>query len=275
MLPSVACGSWRGCRSVERAQAWRCASPPALLNGDVERAAEFSRQATVYLRGSRTSSACSFSLVLWMTACSLSCPEMPKKRIESSVRDIVRLALQANNLLVLIIATWEISEMQTVGNSPLRAWATLQKAEYMVVGPNGEPLALGGLGGQAGLWCHPSRTGSAARGPGIPGAGAQGNSGPVADQQSDAMIAQVQLYHARGDIAESQAVLAEASRLALSTESSQWDDTIVSSVAVRLALQGVDLAQAALWWKTGDFPDLAGRSSAGGLSLRHIRASSP
>ncbi len=230
-----------------------CQSTLALLSEDVERAAEFSRQATVYLQEQnpfvRSFMALDDSLFFVLSGDA-------EKAIES-LRDTVRLALQANNLLVLIIATWEISEMQTVQAQLGRAWATLQKAEYMAVGPNGEPLALGGLGdiGYGAILLERDLLQEAQE---YLERGRKATQALWPISNLDAMIAQAQLYHARGDIAESQAVLAEASRLALSTESSQWDDTIVSSVAVRLALQCDDLAQAALWWKTGRFPDLAG-----------------
>lgn len=45
--------------------------------------------------------------------------------------------------------------------------------------------------------------------------------------------------------------------MALSTESSQWDDAVVSATAARLALQRNDLVAALQWWKKGGFPDLA------------------
>jgi LuxR family maltose regulon positive regulatory protein len=70
------------------------------------------------------------------------------------------------------------------------------------------------------------------------------------------MIALARLHQAMGDISESQAILAEAERMALSTDASEWDEAIAPSVAVRLALQRDDLASAEQWWKKGGFPDL-------------------
>jgi LuxR family maltose regulon positive regulatory protein len=59
-----------------------------------------------------------------------------------------------------------------------------------------------------------------------------------------------------GGISESQAILAEAERMALSTDSSQWDDAFVAATGVRLALQRDDLAAAEQGWHKGGFPDL-------------------
>ena len=72
----------------------------------------------------------------------------------------------------------------------------------------------------------------------------------------DGMISLARLRQAMGDIPGSQAVLAEAARMALSTDASEWDDAVVAAVAVRLALQRDDLAAAEQWWKKGGFPDL-------------------
>jgi LuxR family maltose regulon positive regulatory protein len=44
--------------------------------------------------------------------------------------------------------------------------------------------------------------------------------------------------------------------MALSTDSSQWDDAFVAATAIRLALQRNDLAAAEQWWYKGGFPDL-------------------
>jgi hypothetical protein len=70
------------------------------------------------------------------------------------------------------------------------------------------------------------------------------------------MVSLARLYQAMGDISESQAILAEAERMALSTDSSQWDDAFVAATAIRLALQRNDLAAAEQWWHKGGFPDL-------------------
>jgi LuxR family maltose regulon positive regulatory protein len=72
----------------------------------------------------------------------------------------------------------------------------------------------------------------------------------------DGMVSMARLCQAMGDISESQAILAEAERMALSTDSSQWDDAFVAATAVRLALQRDDLAAAEQWWHKGGFPDL-------------------
>jgi LuxR family maltose regulon positive regulatory protein len=69
------------------------------------------------------------------------------------------------------------------------------------------------------------------------------------------MVSLARLLQIQGDTSGSQAIIEEASQMALSTESSQWDDAMVSAIAARLALQRDDLPAAAQWWKKGGFPD--------------------
>jgi LuxR family maltose regulon positive regulatory protein len=70
------------------------------------------------------------------------------------------------------------------------------------------------------------------------------------------MISLARLHQAVGDIDGTKAIIAEAARMALSTDASEWDEAVAPVVAVRLALQRDDLAAAEQWWKKGGFPDL-------------------
>ena len=63
-------------------------------------------------------------------------------------------------------------------------------------------------------------------------------------------------HQALGDISRAQDVIEEAARMALRSDSNQWNGALISSLAVRLALQRDDLAAAEQWWIKGEFPDL-------------------
>jgi LuxR family maltose regulon positive regulatory protein len=71
----------------------------------------------------------------------------------------------------------------------------------------------------------------------------------------DSMVSLARLRQIQGDLSGSQAVIENALQLALSGESSQWDETLISAIAVRLALQRGDLPDAEKWWNRGNFPD--------------------
>jgi LuxR family maltose regulon positive regulatory protein len=70
------------------------------------------------------------------------------------------------------------------------------------------------------------------------------------------MVSFARLRQIQGDITGSQAVIDDAMRMALSSETSQWDETLISTIAVRLALQRRDLIDAEKWWTRGNHPDI-------------------
>ena len=228
-----------------------CESYLAMWSGNLKQATEFSRQAAsyfpaenVYLRSILALDE-SISLVLFGDT---------QKAIES-LRATIRIARQANNPTVLIIATCEIAIMQWIQGQLSKAWETLQKAQYLAISPDGKshPLAgfidivygeilferdalveacdylergvreiqpvwyLGGLGGMTSL---------------------------------------ARLRQARGDISGAQDIVEEIARMALRSEASQWDKALASGLAVRLAVQRDDLATAEQWWKKGGLPEL-------------------
>jgi len=230
-----------------------CRSTLALLSGDLERAAEFSRQATTYLREENpfiySLLALDDSLYYVMSG------DTPKAI--QSLRNTVRIARQANNLLVMIIATCELAEMQALQGHLSKAWATLQKAQYMTLGPEGKPLALAGLVdiGYGEILLERDSL-EEARVYLERGCSATQALWPLSSL--DGMISLARLRQAQGDIPGAEALITEASHMALSTESSQWDDIIISAVAVRMALQRGDLAAAEQWWRRGGLPDSMG-----------------
>lgn len=230
-----------------------CRSTLAMFSGDMEQAAEFSRQATVYLQ--EENPFVNSLLALEDSLYFVLSGDTPKA-IES-LRVTVRIARQANNLLVMIIAVCQLAEMQAMQGQLSQAWATLQKAQYMAVGPGGKPLPLTGLVdvefGEILLERNSLEEANT-----YLERGCRVTQSMWSISRLDGMVSLARLRQAQGDILGSQDILAEAARMAVSTESSQWDDTAVSAVAVRLALQRDDLATAEQWWKKGRFPDLTG-----------------
>ncbi len=228
-----------------------CRSILAILSGDMEQAAEFSRQATryiseenVYLR----------SLLALDDSLYFISSGDTQKAIES-LRATMRIARQANNLLAMIIAACALADMQALQGQLSKAWETYQRAQYWAQGPEGKPHPLAGLvdmGLGEILLEHDL----------LPEAGVYLEQGCQVIQSMwylgslDGMVSLARLRQAMGDIPGAQSILAEAMRMALSTESSQWDDAFVAATAIRLALQRNDLAAAEQWWHKGGFPDL-------------------
>lgn len=228
-----------------------CQSTLAMISGDVEQAAKFSKQATSYLQKENpfVNSFLSLDDSLYYVFSGDT-----QKAIES-LRETIRISRQANNLMVAIIAICELAETQTLQGQLSLALATLQKAKYMAVGPDGKSLSLVGLVDievgeilferdlleEANIYLEQ---------------GCQITQPLWSISSLDGMVSLARLRQTLGDFSGSQTVIAEASRMALSTESSQWDDAIISAVAVRLALLRDDLVAAEQWWVKGGFPDI-------------------
>ncbi len=233
-----------------------CQSTLAILSGDLDKAAEYSREATSFLKEDNpfvhSLLALDDSLYYILSG--------DTQKAISSLRDTINIARRANNLLVLIIATCQLAEMQALQGHLSQACATLQKARLMAVGPDEKPLPLAGLidieFGEILLERDA-----------LEEAGTYLDRGCQATQtiwpisSLDGLISLARLRQTLGDTSGSQTIIAETLQTALGTESSQWDDSIISAVAVRLALQRGDLANADLWWKKGDFPDITGTIS--------------
>jgi LuxR family maltose regulon positive regulatory protein len=222
-----------------------------MLRGNLEQAAKFSRQATkflpkenVYLR----------SLVSLDESLSTIFSGDTQKAIES-LRSTVRLARQANNSTVLIIATCEIAITQWVQGQLSKAWETIQKAHYLAIGPDGKPHPLFGfIDLVSGEILFERDVLEEARDDLERG---------VRDIQSvwylgslGGMTSLARVRQAQGDIAGAQQIVEEIASMALRSDASQWDKALASGLAVRLAVQRNDMATAEQWWKKGDFPDL-------------------
>ena len=228
-----------------------CQSHLAMLSGDLEQAAKFSRQVASYLPKENVYL---HSLISLDESISSVLSGDTQKTLES-LRATVRIARQANNPLVMIIATCEIAIAQWIQGQPSKAWETLQKAQYLAIGPDGKPHPMAGFidivlgeilferdelekarddlerGCQSiqPIWYLGSLGG---------------------------MTSLARLRQALGDFSGAQAIVDEIARMALRSDASQWDNALASGLAVRLAVQRDDLATAEQWWKKGGFPDL-------------------
>ena len=228
-----------------------CESYLAMWSGDLERVAKFSRQAAsflpqenVYLRS---------LIALDNTISSVLAGDI-QKTVELS-RTTMRIARQANNLTVLIIATCEVAIMQWIQGQLSKAWETAQKAQYLAIGPDGKPHPLYGfIDIVYGEILFERNALEEARDHLERG---------VREIQSvwyfgslGGMTSLARLRQAQGDITGAQDIVDEIARMALRSDASQWDKALAAGLAVRLAVQRGDLAAAEQWWQKGGFPDL-------------------
>ena len=227
-----------------------CESHLAMLSGNLEQAAELSRQAAGYLPENIYLS----SLVALDESLSFVFAGDTQKAIES-LRGTARIARQANNPTVQIIATCEVAIMQWIQGQLSKAWGTLQKVHYIAVGPDGKPHPLSGfIDIVYGEILFERDALEQARDYLERG---------VRDIQSvwylgslGGMTSLARLRQAQGDISGAQDIVEEMARMALRSDASQWDNALASGLAIRLAVQRDDLATAEQWWNKGGFPEL-------------------
>lgn len=228
-----------------------CQCIMAILKGDLEQSAEFSRQAIKYLPEDNIYVR---SILALDDSLSFVFSGDTQKAIDS-LRVTTRIARRANNPFVMIIAATEVAIMQTFQGHLSKAWETLQKAKYLAIGPDGKVHPLSGfieivlgeilferdLLDEAGAYLE--------RGcKGIQSIWYLGSMG--------GMTSLARVRQAQGNISGVQEIIAEIARMASDTESSRWDEALASALAVRLAVQRDDLETAEQWWKKGGFPDL-------------------
>jgi LuxR family maltose regulon positive regulatory protein len=171
------------------------------------------------------------------------------------LRVTTRIARQANNLFSMIVAGCALADMQALQGQLNKAWETFQQVQYLAQGPEGKPLPLAGLVDMGlGEILLERNLLEEARDYLERGWRVTQSMWYIASLHG--MVALTRLHQAMGDIPRMHAVIAESERMALSKESSEWDITIVSAVAVRLALQRSDLDTAEQWWKKGGFPEI-------------------
>jgi len=228
-----------------------CQSYLAMLSGDIVQAAKFSRQATKYLPKENVYL---HSLISLDESISSVLSGDTQKTIES-LRVTTRIARQANNPLVMIIATCEIAIVQWIQGQLSKAWETLQKAQYVAIGPDGKPHPMAGfIDIVLGEILFERNELEEARD--YLERGCQAIQSIWYLGSLGGMTSLARLRQALGDISGAQAIVDEISRMALRSDASQWDNALASGLAVRLAVQRDDLATAEQWWKKGGFPDL-------------------
>lgn len=227
-----------------------CRSTLALLNGDAEQAAQFSTEAANYLQQENPFIG---SLLALENSWYFIMAGDTSKAIES-LRKTVRIARQANNLLVIIVATCQLAEMQALQGQLSKALVTLQKAQFMATHPDGSTHPLAGIAdiGFGEILLERDVLDKAEE---YLERGWRITKSLWSISSLDSMVSLARLLQIQGDTSGSQAIIEEAAQMALSTESSQWDDAMVSAIAARLALQRNDLPVATQWWKKGGFPD--------------------
>jgi LuxR family maltose regulon positive regulatory protein len=233
-----------------------CESYLAMASGDMERAAELSQQATSYFRdeGLYYSSTYFRSIVALDDSISSILSGDTQKAIES-LRAANRIARQANNQFVMIIAGCGLADMLALQGRLSKAWETYQRVQNWAQRPEGKPLPLVGLVdmglGEILLEHDLLEEARDYLERGIRITRSMWYIGSL-----HGVIALARLRQAMGDIPGTLEVIEEAARMALSTDASEWDEVVAPAVAVRLALQRDDLASAEQWWKKGGFPDL-------------------
>jgi LuxR family maltose regulon positive regulatory protein len=228
-----------------------CQSHLAMLSGDLKQAAVFSQQATSYLPEENVYLR---SLIALDESISSVLSGDTQKAIES-LRVAVRIARQANNPLVMIIATCEIAIMQWIQGHLSKAWETLQKAQYLAIGPDGKPHPMAGfIDIVLGEILFERDELEEARD--YLERGCQSIQSIWYLGSLGGMTSLARLRQAQGDISGAQDIVEEIARMALRSDASQWDNALASGLSVRLAVQRADLAAAEQWWKKGGFPDL-------------------
>jgi LuxR family maltose regulon positive regulatory protein len=233
-----------------------CESYLAMASGDMERAADLSQQATSYLQdeGSYYSSTYFRSIVALEDSISYILSGDTQKAIES-LRAATRIARQANNQFVMIIAGCALADMQALQGQLSKAWETYQQVQYWAQGPEGKPLPLAGLV-DMGLGEILLEHDLLEEARDYLERGVRITQSMWYIGSLHGVIALARLRQAMGDIPGTLEVIEEAARMALGTDASEWDSAVAALVAVRLALQRDDLASAELWWKKGGFPEL-------------------
>ena len=228
-----------------------CRSTIALINGDIEKATDYSNQATQYLQGENplVRSLASLDRSLYYVFSGDTGKAIP------ALKETIRVSRQTNTLMVLIIASVQLAEMQALQGQLSQAWATTQKARFLAVGPQGQDSMLSNLvdicAGTILLEKYQIEEANAYLERGCKRKQSLWNLSSL-----DGLVSLAQLRQCQGKIVEAKHLIEEGSHLALSTESSQWDDIIVSGLAIRLALQRGDLSSAGHWWGQAGFPDI-------------------
>lgn len=228
-----------------------CQSTLSLLIGEEEKAAEYSKKAATYMGKD-------FPFLPSMLALDDSLYYIlsgdSTKAIES-LNETIQIARKVNNLLVMFISNCQLAEMQCLQGQLSRAWKTLQKVHFLSTGSGGKPLSLAALA-DIGLGEILLERNMLAEAREYLERGVESTGLILWLGNLDGLVSLARLRQAMGDFAGSQAIIEKASELALNTESSQWDDVFVSSIAIRLAIYREDIQLAEKMWVQTAYPDL-------------------
>jgi LuxR family maltose regulon positive regulatory protein len=229
-----------------------CRSHLAMLSGELNRSAEFSRQATSFLPEENSYTR---SLIALDESISLILSGDTQKAIEF-LRTTIRIARQAHNQYVMVVAGCALAEMQAWQGQLSKAWETYQRVKNWALGPEGKPLNMTGVVDMGlGEILLERNLLEEARDHLERGCRISQSVWYIASLHG--MISLARLRQALGDQAGVQAVIADTERLTNRKESSEWEDVVAPVIAIRLAVQRDDLAAAEQWWKKGGFPDLS------------------
>jgi LuxR family maltose regulon positive regulatory protein len=225
-----------------------CRSTLALINGDVQKSAAYSREALNCLENENPFSQSLLALensVYYIYA-------GDTNGAIQALQESVQLGWQSNNLLVLIVATCQIAEMQAIQGHLSQALATLEKARLMTRRPDGQDLPLSAVVDiSVGEIYRERGQLDQARELLERGCAAARNFWSLSSL--DGMISLVRVYQAQGEHQLARQWLQMAAQMALSTESSQWDDVYVTAMEIRLAVQRGDHTAAWQLWQQSGF----------------------
>lgn len=230
-----------------------CRSMLAMISGDIRQAEEYSRQSLALIREDNPFIRSAVSLEKSMQLVLLG----DTARAVEALQETIRTALAANHLLVLVLASRELAEMFFLQGHLSRALVTLEKARLMARKSDGSPHPVTGIVeiGIGKVLFERDHLPEAREHleKGLELARPLWLLSSIEGIQTLARVLQCQ-----GEIEAAQALVEQAARMALSTESSQWDDLLVAAFAARLALQRGDLADAVQWWQRSGVSDTPG-----------------
>jgi LuxR family maltose regulon positive regulatory protein len=230
-----------------------CRSALAMLTGDASRAAEFSRAAQDNLPEDDP-----FSLsLLALDRGSLSFLHGDTSQAIAALREAARVARQANNLGAQLVLTCQLARMQSLQGQLSLASATLEKARTLALRPDGRPLPLAGIVDSAigEILRERDRLKEARE---VLERGLKQTQSWWSLSSLDGFVSLARLLQSQGDVVGALTRMDEAARLALSRESSPWDDAFIAGAAMRLALQREDMATATQWRQKSQWLDSPG-----------------
>ncbi len=223
----------------------------AMFQGDMEKAAAFSKRATDYLQEEYSFISC---MLLVEDTLSSTLAGDTAKTIDA-LQAAISVARRSHNMIVLIIASCNLAEMQALQGQLSHALVTLQKAQLLTTNADGSRHPLSGMVdiafGVILLQRDVLNQAAEYLERGVRIAESLWTLGNLAG-----VLALAQLRQLQGDWQASQEIIERAAALPILSESDRWDETMVGALAVRLALQRADLAEAAQWWKKSGFPEL-------------------